>query len=148
MKNYLLISLSMVLVLSSLIAQADEATQSWSEFRAEILQLTRDFRSSQLTRKQKIKLLPKTNQVLSLMQDLEFSARQKQDQVETTIELLAAASDIDFANSTTDTVYFDYKTNKKLYKEAISRLSSQEEKETILESFKDWEEFEKNPEEM
>jgi hypothetical protein len=59
------------------------------------------------------------------------------------VRLLGAAIETDFANSTTDTIYYDYKAHKKAYLKAISSLP-RDQAETLKTSFAQWEKFEKN----
>lgn len=115
---------------------ATTAFIQWSDVRFKLIDLAEQFRDDRISKKEKEKLLPATNEYLSYMQDLNFTATQDQERVQLVVDLLAATLEFDFASSNADTVYFDYKENKELYDRAIQFLADQKVARELMDTFR------------
>lgn len=120
-KIFIILSL---LISGSSLVQAQMPPLSWPQARLQLKTMEARFRSPQLTEQQKVKLLPQANELLSIIQDLHYSQSEKTDQIQTTIDLIAAALEVDFASSMIDTMYFDIQNNKNSYLLEIENLPS------------------------
>jgi len=69
-----------------------------------------------------MRLFPKTNATLSLMQDLKLSPEEKADQVKVVVALIAQTFPLDYASSNIDTIYFEYEKFKSLYDAEFSKI--------------------------
>lgn len=116
----------------------------WNEVRAKLIDLTEQYRDEQVSKKEKERLLPITNEYLSYMQDLSFTPTQDQERVQLVVDLLAATLDYDFASSNVDTLYFDYKANKELYERSIQFLADRKVSRELMDAFKSFSEAEAN----
>lgn len=117
---------------------------TWESIKADLKTLESRFKNPRLTEDQKIDLLPVTNQLLSLMQDLTFNEQEKLDSIATVVQLMAASVDYDFASSNQDTLYFDYARFKTAYLQEIAKLP-RDKGSMIRDIFADLEEVANNP---
>ena len=126
-------------------AFADEppAAKNWKESKEALTKLAAKFRDSKLSKEQKVELLPLSNTLLYDTQQLKLSASEKSDQIKTIVDFLGATEATDFANSNTDSVYDDYKANKKAYTTELSKLDKKT-KAALLEGFDAWADAEKD----
>jgi hypothetical protein len=126
--------------------EAAEPLPTWAEQKARLQKLEVKFRDKKLSKDAKVKFLPESNALLSEMQEIKFSGKEKADQIATTVSFLSASIDADFANSNTNTVYLDFKANQKAYETEIAKLPSKDAAKKIAQAFKEWGEFEKDAE--
>lgn len=135
---------SLIVVLAILLGCFSFADDmQWERYEKSLKALQAQFSSAKLSEAEKVKLLPRTNSLLSTLQDVDLDPAQNKIKIRRVVALLAAAIDADFANSLTSTIYYDYKSNKAEYVAVIKSIKSKETRERITESFKMWEEFDK-----
>ena len=128
------------------VAPVSKKNSDWSAFKQELQLMAAKFNDPKLSKDAKLALLPRSNMVLSDIQDLTLSPKDKTDQIRTVVEFMTASTDTDFANSNPDTLYFDYKAHKKDYTDEINKIKSKTAREEIMEAFKGLEEFERDAE--
>ena len=136
----------LILVLSlgfNAFADDPPAAKNWKESKAALTALAAKFRDSKLTKEQKVELLPLSNTLLYDTQQLKLSAKEKSEQIKVIVDFLGATESTDFANSNTDSVYDDYKANKKAYTTELSKLDKKT-KDALLEGFDAWATAEKD----
>jgi hypothetical protein len=119
---------------------------TWAEQKVRLKKLETKFRDAKLKKDAKVKFLPESNALLSEMQEIKMTPAEKADQIATVVSFISASIDADFANSNTNTVYYDYKANQKAYDTEIGKLASKDTQKKLREAFKDWAEFEKDAE--
>ncbi|KYG65618.1 hypothetical protein AZI86_00630 [Bdellovibrio bacteriovorus] len=117
--------------------------KNWKESKAALNALAVKFRDAKLTKEQKVELLPASNNLLYDTQQLKLSKAEKAEQIKVIVDFLAATIDTDFANSNTDSVYDDFKVNKKAYLAEINKITDKKIKEEIIEAFDSWADLEK-----
>lgn len=110
---------------------------SWEQGRRELLALEAVYRRKDLSEDAKFKYMPRTNEVLSYVQDFNLNRDEKDDMIKVAVAVIAAVIDID--NSPLDTLYFDYKANKQAYLREIGKIGSKRIRSEILENFRDLE---------
>jgi hypothetical protein len=119
-----------------------EAVPTWPEQKVLLQNLEAKFRDKTLSAKEKVKLVTQGNALLSEIADIEFTPPQKKEQVAVVVNFISATIESDANNSHTNTMYEDYKLNKKAYESEISKLSSKDTQKKIRKAFQDWVEFE------
>lgn len=122
--------------------EAAEAVPTWLEQKVLLQNLEAKFRDKTLSAKEKVKLVTQGNALLSEIADIEFTPAQKKEQVAVVVNFISATIDSDANNSHTNTMYEDYKVNKKAYETEIAKLSSKDAQKKIRKAFQDWVEFE------
>ncbi len=123
--------------------KAAQAPMDWASLKQELLSMAARFSDKRVSDKAKVSMLPHANEVLSGVQDLKLSAPEKEEQIQVVVAFLAASFAADFANSNTNTIYYDYKAHKSAYLKEINKLKGSVRSE-LIEAFKDWEAFERN----
>lgn len=111
---------------------------NWAGIKADLKTLEARFKDPRLTEDQKVDLLPVTNQLLSIMQEINLNTHERTDAIATVVELMAASVEYDFASSNQDTLFFHYLKYKKEYLEQLNKLP-QETRIMIKEIFMDFE---------
>ena len=97
---------------------------TWSSIKAELISMTKSFKDRSLSRENKMKLFPKANATLSLMQDLKLTPEEKSEQIKIVVTLISHTYALDYASSNLDTIYFDYEKFKALYDAEINKIKS------------------------
>lgn len=115
----------------------------WASLKHELLMMEARFKAKNVSEEQKVDMLPRSNEVLSNLQDVKYTEAEKMDQIQTVVRFLGASIEYDFANSNTNTIYFDYKTFKKAYVAEINKLE-RTQRAQVKEAFADWEQYEKD----
>jgi hypothetical protein len=116
---------------------------TWARAKAELRMLEKKFRDPKLSELQKVRLLPHMNEVLSEIQELKLTKAEKAEQIRAVIQFIPSSMKADFANSSYDTLYYDFKANRAAYLNEIERLPSASEKKEMKEAFFSLEESEK-----
>lgn len=117
--------------------------KNWKESKAALTSLALKFRDAKLTKEQKVELLPASNNLLFDTQQLKLNKAEKAEQIKVIVDFLAATIETDFANSNTDSVFDDFKVNKKAYLVEINKISDKTIKAEILDAFESWSDLEK-----
>lgn len=118
--------------------------KTWKESKEALNSMAAKFRDPKLTKEQKVALLPASNNLLYDTQQLKLTKAQKAEQIKVIVSFITATIDADFANSNTDSVYDDFKVNKKAYLAEIAKIKDKKIKDEILEAFEGWAEAEKD----
>lgn len=117
---------------------------NWHNIKNELQLMTERYKDSKLDQKQKVKFLPRTNELLSYMQDIKLSESEKQEQIKIVVKLLEASLPTDFASSNMDTLYFEYKKFQKAYENEINNLENKRVSKDLIDTFKSFEDREKS----
>lgn len=117
---------------------------SWSEIKPRLDAHTTTLQNKALSQAQREAVIPQVNTLFIQMRKLNLNRVENLERIQSIVDVIGAASDLDSSYSLASMVYLDFQANQKLYRDAIRNLKSSKAKKAVMNLFAAVKDFEEN----